>query len=316
MPSPSLVPDGGQDKPQTRPPRQHPVRRRLILMLALGVAATIVGFGLFRSRAEPRCLGRPVSAWVHDLRWERDTARRGTILDTLARSGQEATPVWAALMLTGPTPSERLYRVLSPRPRLRNLVAAVVPPPRWTTGRLNMEGLQRIRDLGPEAVEAVLPALEGALRLNRDVGAVARIIGSLGRRGVSLAPALVVAYPKCSDDEKSMILTALVAIAPAEDQVARLCRGALSDPNPHTALWAAGYLLRYGYDAPDAMQRLLQALRDPSSPIGFLAAQLLGEAGTNALAAVPELERVARTGTIEMRWSATNALLRIQASEP
>jgi HEAT repeat protein len=177
-----------------------------------------------------------------------------------------------------------------------------------------MEGLQRIRDLGPEALEAVLPALEGALRRNHDVGAVARIIGSLGRRGASLAPALVAAYPKCSDNEKSMILTALVAIAPADDLVAQLCRGALSDPNPLTGLRAAGYLLRYGYDVPAAMQRLLQALRDPSSPIGFLAAQLLGEAGTNALAAVPELERVTQSGTIEMRWSATNALLRIRAA--
>lgn len=223
-----------------------------------------------------------------------DPAVRSAAIQALTR--RWATPDLYAILLrrygAAPTPEERSWIA-------RGLAGLPAPPPEVVPGLLDL------MEADPAAAQSVPPALAklgraGRPCLDRLRRVAEREIGEPG--GVLVAAHAVVAIDPGSPEAQSLL-----------DPLARRLR----DSREWAGLRVAAILADYGPAAAPAVPTLREALGHPHQAGRQGAAQVLGRVGPGALAAVPDLERLARVDPIPyVRAEAARAVLRIRASAP
>ncbi len=114
---------------------------------AIGLALAAGTIWMVSRPAEPRVGGRPVSAWMVELRFSKDRVKRFAALDELMSWGDEALPVWRAMLKAHPTLAERAVlhlRGIGAPNWLVRASAILGRPSEYTPARLRMEAIQRI----------------------------------------------------------------------------------------------------------------------------------------------------------------------------
>jgi hypothetical protein len=269
--------------------------------LVIGLVATVGFMGLllgwwYRFRgAEPDCLGLRVSVWIRLLRWEEDYTKRDKAIERLRSAGAEAVHVWRAVLRTGPTPGEWLGQNLGRVPLLRTQLLRVLRTPASSLGRLKLEALQHLEELGPDGA-AALPELVTLFRENDDPqyqSKVARTIVAIGAGAITALPELVRAYALCGYLCTVPRRPAIAELGVPEEQVREICRSLLEDSDWRCRLEAAGYLLDHPAYAIQAKTVLLRALNGVDQEISQRAAIVLLSRGTEVVAATAVLKKTA-----------------------
>jgi HEAT repeat protein len=169
-----------------------------------------------------------------------------------------------------------------------------------------------VRTLGSFYAPVTLPILVEHLRSTNVQMAVqaATVLGTLGSRARDAGPSLLQCLNSSSEDVRTAAAFALNSVEP-QDVPSLLY---LLEHAPLAKrlgfCWMIG---RRPEEAPKAVPVLIRCLNDPQPQICEAAAETLGKYGTQAVTAVPPLQKLLDHPKKYVRVSATNALQQIQA---
>jgi HEAT repeat protein len=282
------------------------LKKRLLIALAICVLATVGAALLLRGAdTEPRHEGRPLSAWVNDLRrgTNHEKARAAEVLRTI---GAEAAPYLAGSLGKKPGLARRLRNAISPRlpPTIRKQARKLFNPTSEIMDKYAIaEALRVIGTNGHAAVPALGELLnDGNLLLSVTASR------ALAQMGPEAAGPLMEALDHPDFNIRAAACDGLGQLGPAGAPAApRLARILRSEVGPITSS-AALALSRIGKASVPVLVPLLQ---DTNWTVRRQAAYALAYAGPAAKSAQPALLEAARDPHPQVRATIIDALGRI-----
>ncbi len=300
------------------------------LMLVAFLAAASGSRVWWRHLNEPRFEGRTVSEWfdqycadgqpgphrdiyhgpsgrtlLKDGRQVKDPST-----EALRALGNDAIPHLIGVLERGGSASERAYVEIFPSLPLSlksRLPSPVMPGMRREQAALALVALSRF---GKPAVPALAARLgQPYSPWSQEAPSVMRALRAIGAGGNEVEPDL----RRLAAGGKPGEMTALADALDVRDPVlARLVGDYLPMLAPDRCQTGLGYLERCGPAALPALSAMVGILADPNRESRYLAARALGRIGTNAIAALPALEKAAQDSDTMVETAAKRALREVR----
>ena len=164
----------------------------------------------------------------------------------------------------------------------------------------------------PEAIPNLIEALKDQYGVVREVPVIA--LGNIGPDARAAVPALIEALNVEQEWIRRRAAWALGKIGPGARAAVPALIEALRDENRRVGV-SAHYALFRIVSHPEAIPNLIEALRQGTHLVREDAARVLGNIGPDAKAAVSALAEAQKDEVADVRWSAAEALKKIQAPE-
>jgi HEAT repeat protein len=253
--------------------------------------------------AEPQYEGRPLSAWVHDIR-HGSGKEREKAADAIRKMGPEGLPYLAGTLTNPPSPAQRVAKSVASRlpDRLKQQLRRFYNPPNELATKLAV--LNAVQALGTNGVPAVDAVMEVFLR-EPNLGISTFAGQTLGHLGTNSLPALITALDHADYNIRSVACHVLASLhtnaAPAVPRLERIARDEIG-PISSAAFYT---LSRIGNAAVPSLTELLS---NTNSSVRSQALYSLNVIGPGAKAALPAILKATQDPEPEVRARAIEAL--------
>jgi HEAT repeat protein len=257
------------------------------------VGASIVALGLllailfYRPAPEPSWKGRPVSAWVKELRVFGSDAEV-VAEEAILHLGPQAAPCLTATLRKSDTLFSDFW--FSNYPRLpawvRKKIAA--PRARWEARADAAHGLELLGPAASKSMRWLVAAMDDKNKWVRSGAAAA--VGSMGAAGTAASERLVAGL---NDPDPNFRLACLIALRRlngcSTESLDAVFLTPLKDPDPNFRAIAAEGLGKSSGGSPAVQAALIAALHDPSTTVVDRAATALAHKSGWGQKVTPEL---------------------------